>query len=96
MAKDCPRENNLVRGIMTYLKQRPDTYAFKTHGSAITSGLPDIIACVDGKFYAFEVKTPQGRVTKLQKATMAQMQKANASTYVVYGVKDVREILEGS
>jgi hypothetical protein len=37
-------------------------FAFKVHGSALMmAGLPDIIACVDGKFVGLETKLPETR-----------------------------------
>ena len=48
-------------------EDQPRCFAWKEHGGMYgTAGIPDIIACVDGRFYAFEVKTETGKPTKLQ------------------------------
>jgi hypothetical protein len=58
-------EKEIVSKILRYLKTVPKCFAWKEHGGIYgTAGIPDIIACIDGKFYAFEVKTPVGKTTK--------------------------------
>lgn len=38
---------------------REGAFVFKVHGSAaMMSGLPDLIGCVKGRFFGFEVKMP--------------------------------------
>ena len=52
------KENDIVKAILKYLKTVPHCFAWKEHGGMYgTAGIPDIIACIDGGFYAFEVKT---------------------------------------
>lgn len=56
-------EKDIVKAIMKYLKTVPRCFAWKEHGGMYgTAGIPDIIACVDGRFYAFEVKTETGKI----------------------------------
>jgi len=63
-------ESDIVKRIMRYLKTVPRCFAWKEHGGMYgTAGITDIIACIDGHFYGFEVKTEEGRPTKLQEAT---------------------------
>ena len=51
-------ESDIVKAIMKYLKTVPGCFCWKEHGGLYgTAGLPDIIACIDGRFYGFEVKT---------------------------------------
>lgn len=50
-------ERDIVAAILRYLKKGNHCFAWKTHGGMYgTAGIPDIIACIDGRFYAFEVK----------------------------------------
>lgn len=54
------RESKLSRKIITAIEARGG-FAFKVHGGPhMMAGLPDIIACVDGRFYGFETKMPDG------------------------------------
>ncbi len=61
-----------------------------------TAGIPDIIACIEGKFYAFEVKTSSGKLTKLQEITIEKIQKAKGQAYKVTSVKEVADIVDGT
>lgn len=58
-----------------------------------TAGIPDIIACIGGKFYGFEVKTERGKPTALQEATMRKIQAAGGTAVVVRSVDDVKAVL---
>ena len=54
-------EAKLSRRILDELR-RQGYFAFKVHGSEyMMSGLPDIIACVEGYFVGFETKLPSKR-----------------------------------
>lgn len=42
--------------------RKQGVFCFKVHGGPMMiKGLPDIIACVDGRFVAFETKVPEKR-----------------------------------
>ena len=88
-------EKDIVNAILRYLKAVPTCFAWKTHGGMYgTAGIPDIIACVDGRFVAFEVKTPSGKLTKLQEITIQRINEATGYACKVTSVGEVREILE--
>ena len=59
-----------------------------------TAGIPDIIACIGGRFFAFEVKTESGRVTKLQEATIRKILAAGGIASVVRSVAEVQAVIE--
>ena len=88
------KENDIVRAILNYLKTVPGCFAWKEHGGMYgTAGIPDIIACIKGNFYAFEVKTPVGKTTALQDATIRKIRKCGGQAFVVRSVDEVKEIL---
>ena len=58
-----------------------------------TAGIPDIIACIGGRFYGFEVKTERGKPTALQEATLRKIQEAGGIAAVVRSVADVKAVL---
>ena len=63
------KEIDIVKAIMKYLRTVPGCFCWKEHGGMYgTAGIPDIIACIDGHFFGFEVKTDIGKPTKLQEA----------------------------
>ena len=90
-------EKDIVAGILRFLKTVPGCFAWKTHGGVYgTAGIPDIIACVNGRFFAFEVKTASGKATQLQQATVRKILAAGGTALVVRSVDEVRDALRGS
>ena len=90
------KESTIVKAILKYLKTLPLCFAWKEHGGMYgTAGIPDIIACIGGKFYGFEVKTERGKPTALQTATMRKIKAAGGIAVVVRSVDDVKAVLDG-
>ena len=89
------KESVIVKNILKYLKTLPECFAWKEHGGLYgTAGIPDIIACIGGKFYGFEVKNERGKTTALQEATIGKINAAGGMAVVVRSVEDVKKILE--
>ena len=56
----------------------------KIHGNEfMPSGLPDLIGTVDGLFFAFEVKEPDGTLADIQDETIDDIRKAGGIAAVV-------------
>ena len=90
-------EIEITNAILRYLRTMPRCFAWKEHGGMYgTAGIPDIIACIDGRFYAFEVKTPNGKATKLQDATIRKILACGGTASVVRSVDEVRAVINGS
>lgn len=87
-------EKDIVAAILRLLKNVPNCFAWKEHGGMYgTAGLPDIIFCLDGQFFAFEVKTPVGTLTKLQEGMIEKIKAAGGHAFVVRSVEDAKAIL---
>ncbi|MHB1455106.1 MAG: VRR-NUC domain-containing protein [Saccharofermentanales bacterium] len=87
-------EKEIVQAILKYLKTVPHCFCWKEHGGMYgTAGIPDIIACINGLFFAFEVKTPAGKLTKLQETTIQRINDAKGKAYKVTSVYDVKQII---
>lgn len=87
-------EKDIVAAILRHLKARPRCFAWKTHGGMYgTAVIPDIIACIDGRFYAFEVKQPGGRLTRLQDVTLNKIKAAGGVAVMVTSVDEVKQAL---
>lgn len=85
------KEADIVKSIMSYLKTLPRCFAWKEHGGTYgTAGLPDVIVCINGKFFGFEVKTESGNLTKLQEASIRKILAAGGTALVVRSVDEVR------
>ena len=89
-------ESDIVKAIMKYLKSVPRCFCWKEHGGMYgTAGIPDIIACINGHFFGFEVKTDVGKPTKLQEATIRKILAAGGATVVVRSVDEVKAVVNG-
>ena len=88
-------EAEIVRSIQRYLKTVPRCFCWKEHGGMYgTAGIPDIIACIDGRFFGFEVKTETGKPTALQEAMIRKINDAGGTSLVVRSVADVKAALQ--
>ena len=88
-------EKDIVAQIMRFLKTVPHCFAWKTHGSMYgTAGLPDVVCCYHGLFVGLEVKTPKGKLTKLQETTLQRIQAAKGQAFKVTSVEEVKKILQ--
>ena len=89
-------EKDIVNKILKYLKNIPDCFAWKEHGGMYgTAGIPDIICCYNGRFVAFEVKTPSGKLSKLQEAALLKINESGGTAVKVTSVEDVKNIFKG-
>lgn len=89
------KEKTITNQILKYLKSQPECFAFKEHGGLYgTSGIPDIIVCYKGKFVAFEVKTENGKLSKLQEVTIRKIQSAQGLAFKVTSLDEVKTILK--
>lgn len=87
-------EKDIVRGIQKFLKTVPGCFFWKEHGGMYgTAGIPDIIACINGRFIGLEVKTLVGKPTKLQEATIRKIQQAGGIAAIVRSVDEVKAVL---
>ncbi len=88
-------EKDIVAAIMRLLKKTPNCFAWKEHGGLYgVAGIPDIVACINGRFVAFEVKTESGKLTKLQEITMQKINEAQGRAFKVTSVAEVAAILK--
>lgn len=63
----------------------PNTWYFKVwSGPYSKSGIPDIIACVNGNFVALEVKAENGHASELQKRNVKLINECNGIAMIVY------------
>lgn len=89
-------ESDIVKAIMKYLKSVPQCFCWKEHGGMYgTAGIPDIIACINGHFCGFKVKTDIGKPTKLQEATIRKILAAGGTAVVVRSVDEVKAVVNG-
>lgn len=87
-----PSEAKIQKEILAYLKKEVDGFWWKdAAGPYQQKGIPDIVGCRNGHFYAFEVKRPLlGELTAIQRHTLEAINAAGGTAYVVTSVEDVR------
>ena len=87
------KETRFKDKVIKYLTER-GAYVIKIHGGSLQkSGEPDIIACYKGWFLGFELKTDEGRPTKLQQYKVKQIQRAGGYAMVTSSLEEIKEVL---
>jgi len=84
-------EGKVKMQIRDFLKQQGVWHFCPQGGRFGRSGIPDIVGCHDGKFFAVEVKAP-GKIcsglTALQKERIAEIRSAGGKAYVTDSIYD--------
>lgn len=87
-------EKTFENQIKKFLDKLPNTWYFKVwSGPYSKSGIPDIIACINGHFVALEVKADNGRASELQKRNIRVINECNGLGIIVYP-KDFEKLKE--
>lgn len=88
-------EKKVENNIKKWLKDKNYWY-FKVHGSIYQpSGIPDILACINGKFVAIEIKRSKGGVVSpLQKAQIEKIKENGGIAGVATSMEEFLEILK--
>ena len=89
------KESKRSRDIMNKLRLK-GVFCFKVWGSEhMMSGLPDIIGCCEGRFFAFEVKNPDNRegTSVRQNYVMMKIRQAGGISQVVCTSQEALQVL---
>lgn len=84
-------EKTIQSKCLKYLKAN-GFYAVKVI-TANKAGVPDIIACKNGVFFAFEIKSPNKKATPLQLYNLGLIQSAGGQAFIVDDVKVLEHII---
>ena len=77
-------EKQFENKIKDYLKSK-GCWHVKFFANGMTkSGVPDILACVNGRFVAIEVKAENGRPSKLQMWNVEKIKESNGIAIIAY------------
>lgn len=85
-------EGRVKAKVKALLKKYDIYYFMPATGGYGRSGVPDIIACMHGRFLAIECKAGNGKLTALQMRELERIAEADGITYVVN--EDSLEFLE--
>lgn len=93
MAQEKVFENK----IKDWLKKQ-NCYHVKFFANSFTkTGVPDILACVNGHFVGIEVKAQNGKPSELQYYNIRKIRESGGLAYIVYpsGWEEFKQILKG-
>ena len=76
-------ENKVKRKVTEVLKKYDAYYFFPAMGAFGRAGVPDIIGCYRGYFFAVECKAGKGKPTALQEAEIEKIRKAGGKAFVI-------------
>lgn len=91
------KESTFQKKVLKYLREEVGGYWIKIHASSYQgTGEPDIVGCYKGKFYAFELKRPdgKGKATELQKYKIKQINEAGGTGRIVDSLDQIIEVFE--
>jgi hypothetical protein len=88
-------EKKLKEKVLAMLKREfPDAWVYKT-ADRWKSGIPDVLICSRGRFFAAELKVGKNGATRLQRYTLEQIKRAGGCAAVCCSVDRVRELIKG-
>ena len=89
-------EKKVKNKVVTVLQDAGAYYFYPVAGGYGSAGIPDIIACYMGRFFAIECKAGKGKTTALQDRNIAQIKDAGGFAIVVNeeNLIEVQEILD--
>ena len=76
-------EKKVKTKVVTILKELRAYYFYPVAGGYGASGVPDIVGCYKGKFFAIECKAGKGKTTALQEKNIAQIIATGGKAIVV-------------
>jgi len=88
-------EAKVKKKVVDVLKKGGAYYFFPATGGYGRSGVPDIVGCYRGVFFAIECKAGTNKPTALQEAEMNKIREANGQVLVVNegNISDVEILL---
>ena len=92
-ADAVPGESNLKRKVLRMIKQEFPQFWFYKPNDHFTSGIPDVVGCGVGRFFAVELKFGAAKPTALQAHVIDNIRKAGGTVCVARTVQEVRNFL---
>ena len=88
-------EKRVKTKVVAILKELGTYYFYPVTGGYGASGVPDIIGCYKGRFFAIECKAGKGKTTALQEKNIAQIIAQGGLAMVINedNIEDVNELL---
>lgn len=78
------KESAFQKKVIEFLKTQNVWFIKYWAGAHYTrQGVPDILACIDGKFHGIELKTDTGTPTKLQLYNLQRIRESGGEAYIL-------------
>ena len=89
-------EKNFENKVKKFLEDEGCWYVKYFANRMTKSGIPDLLACVNGYFVAIELKAPNGKPSELQKYHQKKIREAGGISIILYpeGFEDFKEYIE--
>ena len=89
-------EKRVKNAVVKQLKELGAYYFYPVTGGYGASGVPDIVGCYYGRFFAFECKAGSNKPTALQQKNIDRIKATNGIVAVIneQNMHDIRCILE--
>ena len=90
-------EAKVKKKVVAVLKQHKAYYFYTVTGGYGRSGVPDVIACHDGRFLGIECKAGNNKPTPLQEKNLSAIKTAGGVSLVVNedNINVVEELFDG-
>lgn len=85
-------ESQLRDKVKRYLKTITGLWFWKV-SDRYTSGIPDIVGCYKGLFFAIELKIKGNSVTKIQQYTIDKVKKCEGNAFVCHSLNEVKKCI---
>ena len=76
-------EGKVKKKVSELLKKYGAYYFFPAMGAFGRAGVPDIIGCYRGYFFAVECKAGKGKTTAIQEAEIEKIRKTSGKAFVI-------------
>ena len=90
-------EGDVKKRVKDVLKATPNCWWFMPPANGFgRSGIPDIICCVNGRFFAIECKAGKGMTTALQNRELQHIEDAGGMSLIARedSLQDIRDIIQ--
>jgi len=88
-------ETRIKEKVLAFLKaEYPKAWVYKA-ADRWTSGIPDLLMCVDGRFVAIELKAGKNQPTKIQKYVIESICASGGRATVCRSVEEVKNFMNG-
>ena len=78
------KESAFQKKVIAFLKSKDVWFVKYWAGAQYTKqGVPDILACIDGKFHGIELKTDVGQPSKLQLYNIRKIKESGGEAYIL-------------